>query len=87
MLVRTLLHQGLLSESQDGYPVLQLNAHSREVLKGERAVQIALPSARTERRRRKDRAPATAVTSADEALFEALRSLRRQLATELKIPP
>jgi len=40
-LTRTLLHQGLLSETQDGYPVLGLNAESWRVLKGERSVQVA----------------------------------------------
>src|SRR5579863_2362101 len=40
-LARALLHQGLISEAQDGYSVLSLNADSRPVLRGERPVSIA----------------------------------------------
>jgi ATP-dependent DNA helicase RecQ len=40
-LVRTLLHQGLIGEAQDGFPVLSLNPRSWEVLRGERPVQMA----------------------------------------------
>ena len=40
-LARALLHQGLLSEAQDGYSVLSLNEQSWPVLRGERPVSIA----------------------------------------------
>ena len=40
-LVRTLLHQGLVEETQDGFPVLFLNARGWEVLCGERKVWMA----------------------------------------------
>ena len=32
-LARALLHQGLIGETQDGYPVLSLNAQSGQVLR------------------------------------------------------
>src|SRR6267154_2653678 len=38
---RALLHQGLIEETQDGYPVLSLNAQSRLVLREELTVHIA----------------------------------------------
>src|ERR1700722_1851147 len=38
---RTLLHQGLIGETQDGYPVLSLNAQSGQVLRQEVGVHIA----------------------------------------------
>src|SRR6266478_3934408 len=41
---RALLHQGLIEETQDGYPVLSLNAQSRLVLRGELTVHIAAPA-------------------------------------------
>ena len=40
-LARALLHQGLISEAQDGYSVLSLNEQSWRVLRGERPVSIA----------------------------------------------
>jgi ATP-dependent DNA helicase RecQ len=39
--VRALVHQGLVSQSQDGYSVLSLNDASREILRGRRQVRIA----------------------------------------------
>jgi ATP-dependent DNA helicase RecQ len=38
---RALLHQGLVEETQDGYPVLSLNERSRQVLRQELTVHIA----------------------------------------------
>src|ERR1700733_1831934 len=40
-LARALIHQGLVAESQDGYPVLSLNSKSGPVLREEIAVNIA----------------------------------------------
>ena len=42
MLGRSLLHQGLVDETSDGYSVLTLNALSREILSGKRKVEIAI---------------------------------------------
>jgi ATP-dependent DNA helicase RecQ len=41
-LARALLHQALVEETQDGYPVLSLNEAGRRVLRGESAVTIAV---------------------------------------------
>jgi ATP-dependent DNA helicase RecQ len=87
-LVRTLLHQGLIAETQDGYPVLSLNAQSWQVLKGERQVQVAR-SARTTSSSRRERAATTDISLAGDAktLFDVLRTLRKQLADEHGLPP
>lgn len=86
-LVRSLLHQGLVAETQDGYPVLSLNAESWQVLKGQRTVQLARP-ARRAASRRGDRPRADAViTESSMSLFDALRKLRKQLADEQGLPP
>jgi ATP-dependent DNA helicase RecQ len=87
-LVRTLLHQGLVAETQDGFPVLSLNAESWQVLKGERAVQVAR-AARTAPASRRERASATEVSLQGEHrdLFDALRKLRKRLADEQGMPP
>ena len=87
-LARTLAHQGLVNETQDGYPVLLLNKQSWEVLKGERRVEIA-ESVRPARSGRTKSAstPAATPSSADETLFETLRALRKKLADENGLPP
>lgn len=80
---RALLHQGLMKQSQDGYAVLSLNEASWQVLRGERTVQVgeSLKPARG----RKTTKPVAAGT--DDALFEALRVLRKRLADEAGMPP
>ncbi len=90
---RALLHQGLIDETQDGYPVLSLNAQSVPVLREELIVHIAVPAKRTGGRSSPPGAPvragAAASTSAPEsnALFERLRALRKRLADEHGLPP
>ena len=88
-LTRTLLHQGLVEETHDGYPVLRLNAASWEVLRGQRQVLVAFAAARPKGRQR--RAPKTAEAFAqlpfEEALFERLRELRKKLAVAQGVPP
>lgn len=80
---RALLHQGLIDETQDGYPVLSLNARSGAVLREELAVRIAVPAKR--RRSAADAAPAG--TAQSDELFERLRVLRKRLADEHGLPP
>ena len=87
-LVRTLLHQGLVAETQDGYPVLSLNAESWLVLKGQRSVKVprAAPPASSARRERTSAADAS-LGGEDKALFEVLRRLRKELADSQGLPP
>jgi ATP-dependent DNA helicase RecQ len=77
---RSLLHQGLLDESTDGYSVLKLNARSWEVMRNQRPVYVVstVPRAVTVK--------ATTVNDA-ELLFEQLRSLRKTIASEQNVPP
>jgi ATP-dependent DNA helicase RecQ len=87
-LARALLHQGLISEAQDGYSVLSLNALSWPVLRGEKSVNIARvvkPTARSkDGTRSKDDSHSTIM---DDSLFERLRALRKRLADEHGLPP
>ncbi|MEQ1439869.1 DNA helicase RecQ [Fontimonas sp. SYSU GA230001] len=88
VVLRALLHQGLIDETQDGYPVLQLNAASRAVLRGERRVEVAAPPPRRAAGRKpRHGTAAPASLPADDALFEALRALRKQLAVQAGVPP
>jgi ATP-dependent DNA helicase RecQ len=86
--IRALLHQGLLAETQDGYPVLVLNEESWRVLKGERSVRVAR-AARPASPARQQRGSAADVSLGREnaALFEDLRVLRKHLADEQGLPP
>jgi ATP-dependent DNA helicase RecQ len=90
-LVRALLHQGLIDETSDGYPVLRLNAASWEVLKGQRRVCIAVAPKRERVRERKPvkaaSQAAVELTSEAAVLFERLRALRKQLADTQGVPP
>jgi ATP-dependent DNA helicase RecQ len=83
LLGRTLLQQGLLNETTDGYPVLKLNERSWEVLRKQQSVYVAItPQSETTTTRRE-----TATSIDAEALFQRLRSLRKKLADEKAIAP
>ncbi|MEM6714443.1 MAG: DNA helicase RecQ [Cyanobacteria bacterium P01_C01_bin.147] len=82
VLGRSLLHQGLVAETTDGFPVLKLNAASWQVLRKQLSVQVAIPE--TLKGGRGDNSE----TSAEAAgLLAQLRSLRKRLADEQGIPP
>ena len=82
LLGRSLLHQGLLDETTDGYSVLKLNAQSREVLSKKRMVAIALPAQQTKAAEIPAR-PALEV----ERLMKQLRELRKTIANEQSVAP
>ena len=80
-LARTLIHQGLVDETSDGFSVLKLNAASWEVMRKQRTVLVAaLPAEPVLEARAEAQIEA-------EMLFERLRSLRKQLADEQAIAP
>jgi ATP-dependent DNA helicase RecQ len=82
MLGRSLLHQGLLEQSSDGYGVLKLNALSWEVMRRQRPVSIAVPVAQ------KVTWEGDSEKAAEvEILMQRLRVLRKQLADEQSVPP
>ncbi|MBD2570989.1 DNA helicase RecQ [Anabaena lutea] len=82
MLGRSLLHQGILEQTPDGYSVLKLNALSWEVMRKQRPVSIAVPVAQ------KITFDEGNVKAAEvEILMHRLRSLRKQIADEQSVPP
>lgn len=81
MLSRSLVHQGLLDESNDGYSILTLNKRSWEVMKQKRKVKIALE---TEKKIEKTM---VVLPEEVEGLFQELRQLRKQLANNQGVPP
>jgi ATP-dependent DNA helicase RecQ len=85
LLGRTLLQQGLLDETTDGYPVLKLNPRSWEVMRKEQTVLVAVaPQTEDSGRDRRSQSP---VSVDAESLFQRLRTLRKKLADERAIAP
>ncbi|HZG37225.1 MAG TPA: DNA helicase RecQ [Nodosilinea sp.] len=84
LLGRSLLHQHLVDETTDGYPVLKLNAASWQVLRKQISVEVAVP---------KDFAPGPAEASTIEdapevaQLLTVLKALRKTLADQQSVPP
>jgi len=77
-----LIDDGLLERTTEEYPVLRLNDASREVLRGNRTVRLLQPKTKV----KKTRFDEKSWESVDSGLFESLRSLRRQLASERGVP-
>ncbi|RCJ41202.1 ATP-dependent DNA helicase RecQ [Nostoc minutum NIES-26] len=82
MLGRSLLHQGLLEQTSDGYSVLKLNALSWQVMRRQRTVSLAVPVVQ---KISWEEGSEKAVEA--EILLQRLRSLRKQLADEQSVPP
>lgn len=83
MLGRSLIHQGLLDETSDGFSVLKLNKGSWEVLRKQRTVEIAITQASASKVLGEYNPRAAEI----ELLFERLRQLRKQLADSNQIAP
>jgi ATP-dependent DNA helicase RecQ len=81
-MIYQLLDEGLLERTSGERPVLRLNDAAREVLRGNRAVQLLQPKAKV----KKTRIDEKFWESVDSGLFETLRNLRRQLAAERGVP-
>ncbi|MBE9055813.1 DNA helicase RecQ [Sphaerospermopsis sp. LEGE 08334] len=82
MLGRSLLHQGLLEQTNDGYSVLKLNALSWEVMRKQRQVSIAVPVSQ-----RLNVVDVNSKALDVELLMNRLRTLRKQIADEQGFPP
>lgn len=81
-LLYQLIDEGLLERTADERPVLRLNDASREVLRGNRAVALLQPKTKIKKTRYDEKS----WESVDTGLFEALRTLRRRLAEERRLP-
>ena len=89
---RQLVARGLMRVDIEGFGALKLTEASRSVLRGASEVQLRR-DAPAPRKRRRDRATdtgqqaRTALGPEHQALFEALRTHRRELAKEQGVPP
>ncbi|MFN6483634.1 MULTISPECIES: DNA helicase RecQ [unclassified Nostoc] len=82
MLGRSLLHQGLIEQTSDGYSVLKLNALSWQVMRKQRPVSLAVTTVQ-----KITWEPESEKAEVAEILLQKLRSLRKQLADEQSVPP
>lgn len=82
---RALVQQKLLSETQDGFPILRLNQRSAEILRRQR--QVELPAAPSRSQPRASRTNIVELTIEELGLFHHLRDLRKTLADEQNVPP
>ena len=85
-MARQLIVQGYLRSDQRRYGALVLTEQSRSVLRGEIALKLREDrKLKTEKKKRRD--SSTALATADQSLFEALRRRRKEIADELDLPP
>jgi len=85
LMIDNLLAKGLIIQTEGDYPVLQLQPESREVLFGGREVHVL--KTRRKAAGRPIRRAGPGVEDFDEELFEELRKLRKELASEQGVPP
>ena len=82
MLGRSLIHQGLVGQTTDGYPVLKLNKRSWSVFRGQLKVEVAVSKSS-----RKSDVAYNPRKAEAELLYERLRKLRKQIADRHSLAP
>ena len=82
MLGRSLVHQGFVGQTTDGFPVLKLNKRSWEIFRGQLKVEVAVD--KSPGKTKKEYNPRKAEA---ELLFEKLRKLRKQIADRNSLAP
>jgi ATP-dependent DNA helicase RecQ len=86
-IIRQLAALSLLRPHPDGHGGLQPTESAREVLRGDRQLELRRLRPRSKRAAVKTRQPAIELPAGAEPLFDALRALRRRLADEQQVPP
>ena len=84
-LLRHLIQRGILSQDEEQYSVLKLTPLSKPILREGERLMLPAPRAKVEKRSKKSKAKFD--IPYDEELFQRLRTLRRQIADEEKVPP
>jgi ATP-dependent DNA helicase RecQ len=86
-LLRNLINQGFLFQDIANYSVLTLTREAGPLLKGEQSMTMPEPRIRTSARKAKAKPKSTGDFEYDQGLFEKLRELRKEIATEQGVPP
>ena len=84
-LARALQARGALLSTEHGG--LMLGGDARAILRGDDAVLVVVPPRRESTRRQRGGASGSAANPLGDALFDALRALRRELAQQAGVPP
>lgn len=86
---RSLIQQGLLSQTTDAYATLRLNALSLEILRRQRSVETPVPVERAQAARsvKPGEENILVLSPEEERLFQHLRILRKRIADEQGVPP
>lgn len=85
-IIRQLIHQGYLTQDFTRFGVLGLSSSARPVLKGETAVILGKPRD-TQETMERGKKRAGGRRDYNQALFDRLRVLRKQIADQAKLPP
>ncbi len=85
--IRQLAALSLLRPHPDGHGGLQPTEAAREVLRGDRQLELRRLRPRSPRAATRTRQPTVDLPAGAEPLFDALRALRRRLADEQQVPP
>ena len=83
---RQLAAAGLIHVDMAEHGALQLTESAREVLKGQRSIQMRRPLRKKPSSARVSAAPASPLSAADETLFQLLRKWRADTAREQSVP-
>jgi ATP-dependent DNA helicase RecQ len=83
-LLRQLVHLGYLEQDLANFSVLKLTERARPLLRGEERLELAKPR---ETRVVETKTAAKKQTAYDDALFQELRALRKEIADEQQVPP
>ena len=86
-LAEHLIQDGSLASTTDQYRTLHLTSESKTILKGEREITMPVSRVASSGQAKRQRTDDLSLGPVDETLFEALRSLRKQLADEQGVPP
>jgi ATP-dependent DNA helicase RecQ len=86
---RQLIHQGYIEKDIANYSVLKLTEKSRPLLRGEAKIKLAKMREKPAKKKSTKKKQKKLLTnlSYDEALFESLRQVRKQLADAGGVPP
>jgi ATP-dependent DNA helicase RecQ len=87
LLGRSLVQQGLLSQTSDERPVLRLNALSKAVLRGQRSVELPVRAKPEQARPEKEDHSPEPLDPDSRKLFEYLRGVRKRVADETGVAP
>ena len=82
-----LAQENLVLSSGHSVGILKLNAQSIEVMKGKVPVRLVQIVSKSVEEAKKTRGQELSWEGVDQELFDALRGLRKQLATEKSVPP